>query len=305
VAVDLPCDGEAVVHALLPRRGKFSRRAVGGEALEQIVAANVDVALIVAALNFDFNLRRLERYVATVWDGGATPVVVLSKADLAANLDARVAEAMAVAPGCDVVPLCSFSGPDDEATDDGLPVRPAMATRVDPAWAPELALAHVLKPGKTLALMGSSGAGKSTLANRLLGEARQLTQDVREGDSRGRHTTTWRELVVAPSGVIVIDTPGMRELGRWEAGSGLDRLFADIAEVAGRCRFSDCAHDGEPGCAIAAGLADGSLDAGRVEGWRKLVREEAYQVRRVDQRALLAEKAKWKAIQKEVRGRIR
>lgn len=180
-----------------------------------------------------------------------------------------------------------------------------MAGRVDSAWAPEAALAHVLKPGQTLALMGSSGAGKSTLTNRLLGEARQVTQDVRGGDDRGRHTTTSRELVVAKSGVILIDTPGMRELGRWDAGEGLGKLFADVEEAARACRFTDCAHEREPGCAIAACLAAGTLDEGRVEGWRKLVREEAYQVRRVDQRAALAEKAKWKAIHKEVRNRSR
>ena len=275
VAVDLPPDGGAVVQAQLPRRGKFSRRAVGGEALEQIVAANVDVALIVAALNHDFNPRRIERYVAAAWDGGARPVVVLSKADLCDDVAARVAETMAVAPGADVVAV---------ATLGGLGIA---------------ALAPVLTPGKTLALMGSSGAGKSTLTNALLGAARMATQDVREGDDRGRHTTTSRELLVAPSGVIVIDTPGMRELGRWEAGEGLGKLFADVEAITRACRFSDCGHQGEPGCAVARALADGTLDPGRWAGYEKLLREEAHQARRVDNRAALAEKARWKAIHKQ------
>ncbi len=281
VAIDLPRDGEAVVHAVLPRRGKFSRRAVGGEALEQIVAANVDVALIVAALNHDFNPRRIERYVAAAWDGGARPVVVLSKADLCDDVDARVAETLAIAPGADVVAVAAL-GPLGIA-----------------------ALARFLTPGSTLALMGSSGAGKSTLTNALLGEARQATQDVRGGDDRGRHTTTARELVVAPSGVILIDTPGMRELGRWEAGEGLGKLFEDVAAIAAGCRFNDCGHAGEPGCAVAASIADGSLDAGRWESYAKLRREEAYQARRVDLRAALAEKMRWKQIHKEARGRSR
>lgn len=281
VALELPRDGEAVVHAVLPRRGKFSRRAAGGEALEQIVAANVDVALIVAALNHDFNPRRIERYVAAAWDGGASPVVVLSKADLSDDVEARVAETMAIAPGADVVAVAALG---------------------------ELgigALARYLVPGKTLALMGSSGAGKSTLTNAILGEARQVTQDVRGGDDRGRHTTTARELLVAPSGVIVIDTPGMRELGRWEAGEGLGKLFEDVEAIAARCRFADCGHAGEPGCAVAVAQADGSLDPARWESYAKLKREEAYQVRRVDLRAALAEKARWKQIHKEARSRTR
>ena len=277
VAIDLPADGEAVVHAVLPRRGKFSRRAVGGEALEQIVAANVDVALIVAALNHDFNPRRIERYVAAAWDGGAQPVVVLSKADLCADVEALVAQTMAVAPGADVVAIATL-GPLGIA-----------------------ALAPFLRPGKTLALMGSSGAGKSTLTNALLGEARMATQDIREGDDRGRHTTTARELLVAPSGVIVIDTPGMRELGRWEAGEGLGKLFADVEAIVAACRFHDCGHRGEPGCAVAAALAGGTLDEGRWGAYEKLLREEAHQARRVDMRAALEEKARWKQIHKASR----
>jgi len=281
VAVAVPPDGEAVIHAVLPRRGRFSRRAVGGEALEQIVAANVDRALIVVALDGGWSLRRLERYVALAWDSGARPVVVLSKADLCDDVAGRLREAARVAPGVDVV---------------------AVSQQGEPGLGP---LQAFLRPGETVALVGSSGAGKSTLTNHLLGEARQAVQAVRSGDARGRHTTTGRELFVAPSGVLVIDTPGMRVLGAWEAGDGLSRTFEDVEALVAGCRFSDCTHRREPGCAVQAAVAAGALDVARLASWEKLRREEAHQLRRVDVRAALVEKSRWRQRSRQARERGR
>lgn len=246
---DPPGAAAAVVHAVLPRRSAFSRRAAGSAVAEQVVAANVDVVLVVTAVGRDLNARRLERYLAAAWDSGADPVVVLNKADLADDLDAAVAEAEAVAFGVPVHAVSAVAG-----------------TGV-------AELAGYAAGGRTVALLGSSGVGKSSLVNRLLGEERQAVRDVRSGDSRGRHTTTARELLPLPGGGLVLDTPGMRELGLWDADAGVDRTFADVAELAAGCRFSDCAHEREPGCAVLAALADGRLEAERLESYRKLLRE--------------------------------
>lgn len=246
-------DGAAVIQAVLPRHGAFTRKAAGTGNVPQVVAANVDTALLVAALNSDFNPRRLERYLAATHQSGARPVVVLTKTDLCADVPEAMALARAVVADTPIIALSARSG-------EGM-----------------AALAQVLKPRETAVLLGSSGAGKSTLVNTLAGVERMATQAVRESDGRGRHTTTHRELVRLPSGVLLLDTPGMRELALWEADAAVADLFEDIQAVAEQCRFADCGHGNEPGCAVNAALAAGTLDPGRFAGWNKLQRELAFQ----------------------------
>lgn len=278
VALQVPDgDGDAAIHAVLPRATAFLRRAAGDTTTEQVVAANVDVVFLVCGLDADFNLRRIERYVAAGWESGAQPVLVLNKADLADDLEARVAEVEAVAPGVPVVALSALDGAGIDA------------------------LAPWIGAGRTVALLGSSGVGKSTLVNALLGEQRQATGAVRESDARGRHTTTHRELIALPSGALLLDTPGMRELGLWSSGEGVAEAFADLESFAAQCRYRDCRHEQEPGCAVRRAVADGSLDPERFESWRKLQKELHWLAVRQDERLRAAEQAKWKAIHKSMK----
>jgi ribosome biogenesis GTPase len=269
-----PAEARATIHAVLPRRTLFSRKAAGDETQEQVLAANVDTVFLLTGLDGDFNPRRVERYLVTAWDSGADPVVLLSKADLCEDVAARVAEIEAVAPG---VPVYAVSARKRE----GL-----------------AALREYLRPGRTVALLGSSGAGKSTLINALLGEERLRTREVRLADSRGRHTTTRRELVPLPGGGLVIDTPGLRELALWEAGEGLPATFEDVEALASGCGFKDCRHKAEPRCAVLAAVAGGELPAERLESWRKLQSERRYLELKQDQRAQLEQKRKWRVIAK-------
>lgn len=262
-------EGTAVINAVLPRRTKFSRKVALTASQEQVLAANVDAVFLVMSLNEDFNLRRLERYVTMAWESGAQPVIVLTKSDLCPEWELRVLETEAIAFG---VPVHAISVP----TGHGL----------------DLVRAH-LAPGRTIALLGSSGVGKSTLVNTLAGEEVLATQPIREDDGEGRHTTTHRQLVLLPGGGLVLDTPGLRELQLWESSDGLSETFGDVEEIALRCRFSDCAHDTEPGCAIRAAIADGTLDAGRWDSYLKLQRELAHLERRLDKRLAAQEKKKW------------
>lgn len=262
----------AVIVAVLPRASAFVRKVAGDTTDEQIVAANVDTVLLVSGLDGDFNVRRIERFLTAAWDSGAQPVLVLNKADVADDVDARVAEVLAVAPGVPVVALSALAG-------DGI-----------------AALQPWLVPGRTLALVGSSGVGKSTLANALLGQARQATGNVREDDSRGRHTTTHRELFELPCGAWLLDTPGMRELQLWADESSLSGAFPDVDGFAANCRFRDCAHDSEPGCAVRAALERGALPRERFESWRKLQRELRHLERRQDAVLRAKDEAKWRAI---------
>ena len=246
VAVE-PLPGEArVIRAVLPRRSRFARKVAGKAAEEQIVSANVDTVFLVTGLDLDFNLRRIERYVTLAWDSGAQPVVVLNKADLADDVAARVDEVRAIAPGVAVV---AISAKQDEGLEQ---------------------LREHMGPGRTIALLGSSGAGKSTLLNRLLGEELMATREVREHDSRGRHTTTHRELVRLPDGTLLIDNPGMRELHVWGSDEAVEETFADIDALAAACRFTNCTHGTEPGCAVRPALESGELAEDRFAAYRKL-----------------------------------
>lgn len=273
-------DTRATIHAVLPRQTRFSRKAAGDQDHEQVVAANVDTVFLVSALDGNYNLHRLERYLAAAWASGAKPVVLLNKVDLNDDTAAIFAELAAV---CRDVPIHIISA----QTRRGLK-----------------ALVPYLQPGHTIALLGSSGVGKSTLINRLVGERLQDTQEVREADNKGRHTTTQRELIVAPSGVIVIDTPGMRELQPWDASAGIDAAFGDVAAVAARCKFRDCAHTVEPGCAVRAALADGSLDATRWQTYLRMQRAAAHEVRRVNPDAQRRQKTDFKKITRALRQRV-
>jgi ribosome biogenesis GTPase / thiamine phosphate phosphatase len=262
-----PLAGEdrSVIRALLPRRTAVRRKAPGEETVDQVVAANVDVVACVVSAD-DVNARRLERYLSVAWDSGAVPLVVVTKADLG-----DAAEVEQVAVGVDVVRTSAQEG-----------------------WGLDGVLAH-LPEGRTGVLIGPSGTGKSTLVNALLGEERMATGEIRQADGRGRHTTTHRQLLAVPGGGVVIDTPGLREVGIWDA-EGVERVFGDVVEAAERCRFGDCSHEVEPGCAVRE-----EIDPERLEAWRKLEREAAWLERRRDARAAEEERRRWRAIQMEHR----
>ena len=287
---DLPAVGDWVavdpdsgtVHAVLPRRGGITRATPGGQSYAQVLAANVDVALIVGSLNRDLNIRRIERMLALAADARADAVVVLSKADLVADPWAQVTDVrLALGATVPVIALSVHAG-----------------TGLD-------ALGAWLQPGTTAVLLGSSGAGKTTLLNALSGGPPRKTAEIRASDDRGRHATTVRELVPLPGGAIVIDTPGLRLPRVWDEAAGLDVSFADIAELALRCRFADCRHHGEPGCAVAAAVADGSLPAERVAGMAKLEHERARIEARRDARARADAARAGRAMQRRYREAVK
>ncbi|HEX5013576.1 MAG TPA: ribosome small subunit-dependent GTPase A [Candidatus Limnocylindrales bacterium] len=265
-----------IITGVVPRRTSLVRHAPGRQTVAQVVAANVDVVFVVASLNQDLNPRRLERYLAVAWESGAEPIVVLSKADLADDVDDLLAEIEAIAVGVPVLTVSAFDG------------RGIAEVRARVA------------PGTTVAFVGSSGVGKSTLLNKLAGADVAAVREIRRDDAKGRHTTTRRQLHLLPEGGLVLDTPGMRELALWDADAGLERSFADIEALAEICRFSDCAHNGEPGCAVTSAIADGDLAESRFQGWRKLEREARHLERRVDALARAEERRKWKSIHKSV-----
>jgi ribosome biogenesis GTPase len=267
-------ESEAAIEAVLPRRSRFSRKSAGDLTEEQVIAANIDVVFLVSGLDHDFNLRRIERYLVTAWDGGAQPVILLNKADLTDDVAARVAEVCSIAAGAPVHAISTKAGTGLEAFDEYL---------------------HI---GVTAAFLGSSGVGKSSLINALLGEARQRVSVVREKDSRGRHTTTNRELLILPRGGLIIDTPGMREMQLWE---GTLDAFQDIQEIGTACHFRDCQHEQEPRCAVRAAVEDGRLAVARLASYQKLQRELAHQAERQNQYAQIVEKRKVRTVMRAAR----
>jgi ribosome biogenesis GTPase len=278
VAVRKPdADGMGSILAILPRKSAFSRNAAGRTVNEQVVASNIDEVLIITDLDQDFNLRRIERYITLVYNSGAGPVVVLNKTDLAENVEAVIAQTEAVSPG---IPVYAVSAEEGTGIDQ---------------------LEKHLGPGRTLAFLGSSGVGKSTIINRLLGADRMEVGEVRGADGKGRHTTTHRELVILPAGGAVIDTPGMREIQVWGSEDGLADAFPEIGDLAAACRFKDCRHDSEIGCAVTGALESGLLDGGRFESYMKLRAEFENLGRRRSQQARMEERREGKRFAKMVR----
>lgn len=274
-------DSVSTIHAVLPRRSQFVRKAAGVVDKPQVVAANFDVVLLTTGLDTDFNLRRIERYLTAAWGTGAQPVVVLTKADLVENVAEMVAQVEAVALGAPVLAVSAPTGLGLER------------------------LRTFLTPGTTAVMLGMSGVGKSTLVNALAGEARQAVGEVRATDGRGRHTTTHRELVLLPGGALLLDTPGMRELGLWDPGEANAQTFEDVEALARECRFRDCSHVAEPGCAVQAALRSGALAPERLESYRKLDREGAFISRKEDPAASVAHRKLWASKAKTERRRRR
>ena len=276
-----PQEDRGAIVAVLPRRSRFSRRVAGNVTDEQVVAANVDIVFIVMALDHDFSIRRMERYLLMGRESGAAPVVLLTKPDLCDDLPARVAEVVSKAGDAPVHVL-------SPKLNQGLEQ-----------------VAPYVTAGRTAALLGSSGVGKSTIINRLVGADVQKTRDVREADSKGRHTTTHRELVVLPSGGLMIDTPGMRELQLWDASEGVRDTFDDIEALASECRFTDCRHRDEPRCAVKAAVDEGRVEADRLASYLKLQDELAYLARQQDERAQIEEKRRGKIGAKALRQHLK
>lgn len=271
---------KATIQAVLPRKSKFSRKVAGEKTEEQLVATNIDVLFIVVALNHDFNVRRIERYMVMAWESGAKPVIILNKADLCLNPEDKLKEVESVALGVKIHILSAVN-------EESIPLLQQYATN-----------------GATVALVGSSGVGKSTITNRLMGKEVQYTQEVRDGDDRGRHTTTYRELMILPTGGCIIDTPGMRELQLWDAGESLQDVFEDIDHLSSMCFFANCSHKTEPKCAIKAAIDEGTLSQKRFQSYQKLQRELAYLAQKEDKAAAIQKKVKTKSIHKELKKKI-
>ncbi|MEA2642092.1 MAG: ribosome biosis GTPase / thiamine phosphate phosphatase [Chloroflexota bacterium] len=249
VAVRVRSDGGGAIQAVLPRKSQFTRKMAGRVVEQQVVAANVDTVFLVSGLDDEFNTRRIERYLIMTWESGAQPVVILNKTDLVDDAPELVREVEAIAAG---VPVHAISS----KLDEGMEI-----------------VRRYLRPGQTIALLGSSGVGKTTITNRLLGEDRFATAEVRVADSRGRHTTTNRQLVLLPQGGLLLDTPGMREIQLWDADGGAEQNFADIDDIVALCHFGDCRHGSEPGCAVRLAIDEGRLDPARFEGYLKIQEE--------------------------------
>ena len=282
VLLDPPSgDGDGVIHGILPRKSAIVRRAARRSVDAQVVAANVDTAFLVMSLNRDFNPRRLERYLAMIGESGAVPVVLLNKIDLCEDLAAALQAVASVAQGTPVHTVCALDGRGVER------------------------LQSYAKDGRTVAVMGSSGVGKSTLINRLVGSDVQLVRKIRTSDDRGRHTTTSRHLIALPDGGVLIDTPGMRELGLFEAGEGMSVAFEEVEALIGACRFRDCGHGEEPGCAVRAALEAGDLEPARYAAYCKLQRELAFVASKQDQKLAVERRRENRRFSKAIRSRMK
>ena len=279
VVAELHDGDQASIRAVLPRRTKFSRNIAGKATDEHVLAANIDVSFLVASLEHEVNLRRIERYLTLAWSGGTDPVVVLAKSDLAGDPEDIVYELERVESIALGVPVLLTSSTTGAGIDD---------------------LRDVLAGSRTGVLLGSSGSGKSSLVNAMVGDTAQQVDAVRR-DGKGRHTTTRRELIALPGGGVLIDTPGLRGLKLWDHGEGVASTFADVAELALNCKFNDCRHETEPGCAVLTAIADGTIDQQRLDDWRKLQRELEYQRSKQDQRLANQRKQQWKKVHNSVR----
>jgi ribosome biogenesis GTPase / thiamine phosphate phosphatase len=265
--------GEDIIYHVLERKSKFSRLDSFNE-IEQIVATNFDCVFIMTSLNNDFNIKKVERYLTTAWQSGAVPVIVLTKADLCSDYNAYMEQIEQIAFGVSIVPISSV-------TREGLEK-----------------LEQFIKPSSTVVFLGSSGVGKSSLVNTIAGEEIMKVNDIREDDSKGRHTTTHRQLIMLKNGSMIIDTPGMRELGMWNVSEGLDTAFTDIEELSRECKFSDCSHENEPGCAVKKALESGELSIKRWESYLKLKKEIKFAELKESVDMRLKEKARWKSLSK-------
>lgn len=266
VLISFNQSGDSQIIKTLPRRSFFSRRDPTPGRGEQAVAANFDYVFIIQSLNFDFNPKRMERYITLAWQSGATPVLILTKADLVEDFSGQMDAAEKVAPGIDIYAVSAVSGAGLDALKD------------------------YLKPGKTVVFLGSSGVGKSSLVNALAGRDIMPVNEIREDDSKGRHTTTHRQLIMLDGGAMIIDTPGMRELGMWDVGQGLGEAFGDVEQYFGKCKFNDCKHQTEPGCAVKAAIENGDLPIERWNSYLNLKREAEFTD---DKGAYLRQKQQW------------
>jgi len=273
----VPGEDKAIIEAILPRKTKFSRKKAGTTTEEQIVAANVDIVFLVSSLNQDLNLRRIERYLTLAWDNGIMPVIVLNKTDLCDDVEQAVSDVDGIAFS---TPIHAVSALKNDHIDE---------------------LMKYLEGNKTVAVIGSSGVGKSTIINDICSAEKMNVSDIGLYKDKGRHTTTHRELMLVPGGGLIIDTPGMREIQLWEGAEGLSEQFDDIEQLALECKFTDCKHDGEPGCAINEALAAGIITKDRLKSYKKLLNEVKYFERKQDIKAKLSEKKKWKKISIEAK----